>query len=107
VQSDFIFPSRTTASNGIVAAKPSSTVVGPSHKRKPTSKLADPDQDDFRMSEEDDSLEKELAMSSPVKGCELRAAMKVVHFSLYFFELIVLHSVYCQRQGRTTRHQAS
>jgi hypothetical protein len=77
------FPSRTTASNGIVASQPPSTAAAPSQKKK---YISDPEDDDSTLkpraigglSEEDNSLEKAQAMSSPMKGSEFRAT-KVIH----------------------------
>jgi hypothetical protein len=62
---------RTTASSGIVTAKPSLKVVGPNQKKR-GSKVLDSG-DDGSGSAEDDSREKEMAMSSPMKGSELRS----------------------------------
>jgi hypothetical protein len=81
VDIDPTFPSRTTALNGIVASKPSSTILGPSRQKK-SSKSDDGSIKSAAlhggMSDEDDSLEKEQAMSSPMKGSELRAT-KVIY----------------------------
>lgn len=72
------FPPRTTASSAIVASKPSLKVVGP----KPSSKVVGSKQkkresyseeEGGGLSAEDDSREKEMAMSSPMKGNELRS----------------------------------
>jgi hypothetical protein len=71
------FPSRTTASSGIVGSKPSSK-VGSVYKKGNDSAIESCALGG--MSEEDDSLEKDLAMSSLVKGSEFRTTMKVVHF---------------------------
>jgi len=72
VQSDanFTFALRTTSS-GIVTSKPSSKAVGPQMKKK-TVPDAEPD-NLGGLSAEDDSREKEMALSSPMKGGELRA----------------------------------
>jgi hypothetical protein len=75
-----MFPPRTTASSGIVTSKPSSKVVGPTQKKR-GSKDSDSEQEGGGMSAEDDSCEKEMALSSPMKGCELRST-KVCRLSI-------------------------
>ena len=72
---------RTTASSGIVAAKASSKAVAPVERRKP---IANPSLEaaDSDGSEEDDSREREVAMSSPMRGSELRATTKVCFCSI-------------------------
>ena len=75
VKSDakLMFPPRTTASSGIVTSKPSSKMA-PSHpkqKKRGSNGDADSEQDS---SAEDDSREREMALSSPMKGSELRSA---------------------------------
>lgn len=69
---DLTFAPRTTASSGILAAKPSSNV----NKKNQTSTIALGSAHEFNagISEEDDSLEKEMVMSSPMKGGDFRAA---------------------------------
>ncbi len=76
MQSDakLTFPPRMTASSGIVTSKPSSKVVDPNKE----SKVSDSEQDGGRLLAEDDSREREMAMSSPMKGFELRST-KVCH----------------------------
>ena len=102
---DFTFPSRTTASSGIVASKPPSKVVGPTKRRRntvskpmdsePLAEVAiEPDAQALGgISEEDDSLEKEMAMSSPMKGSELRAMTKVCFAVLLENDFILFQSL--------------
>ena len=87
---NFAFPPQTTASSGLVASKPSSKVVGPTQKKNPSGASKNPGLEDLAVetntkgfggiSEEDDSLEKKAAMSSPMKGGELRSTTKVWTF---------------------------
>ena len=74
VQSDtnLTLPLRTTASSAIVASKPSSNTVR-SKEKKRESNVLDSEEDGGGLSVEDDSHEKEMAMSSPMKGSELRS----------------------------------
>ena len=84
---DFTFPPRTTVSNGIVASKPSSKVAGPARKKCRVSKRENSESEGSALgsdvlsgvSEEDDSLERELAMSSPMKGSELQSKKVCFH----------------------------
>ena len=75
------FPARTTASSDIVS-KPSSRVVGPAQRSRASNSkregIPPPESNTLGgISEEDDSLEKEAAMSSPMKGIELRSTTTV------------------------------
>jgi hypothetical protein len=64
-----------TASSGIVGSQPGSTTIAPTQKGKQT--VASKLEDSSSLSEEDDSRERELALSSPVKGSDFRATTKV------------------------------
>lgn len=108
-------PSRMTASNGIVGSKPSSK-VRPAYEKSQTLQLVAPKQSHSMiesralggMSEEDDSLEKDLALSSPVKGSEYRAATKVVHICCIVSSELLLTSftsVHGQAESRTIGDQ--
>ena len=61
---------RTTSSNSSVAAN------NPKVKAQPTEEHTDGSDDD-----EDDSVERDVAMSSPIKGGEYRKSVKVSVFS--------------------------
>jgi hypothetical protein len=66
-----------------IVSRPSSKIANQPKKKDRVMTKAEPEdfaldsQDLYEMSEEDDSLEKELAMSSPMKGSELRSTTKV------------------------------
>ena len=98
--SNLTFAPRTTASSGIVVSKPSSKAVG-KQKKKEESPVPDSEPDAHGgLSAEDDSLEKEVALSSLMKGGELRAT-KVWHL----FSVLLVTASFClvsgQGQGRT------
>ena len=76
-QSDDHIPPHLMASSGIVGSQPGSTTIAPTQKQKQT--VASKPEDSSNLSEEDDSHERELALSSSVKGSDFRATTKV-HF---------------------------
>jgi hypothetical protein len=74
---------RTTASSHIVAPKSSLNTVGPKRKKNQGSKVPHSEPAAHGgLSAEDDTLEKEMAMSSPMKGGELRATKVWLLFSV-------------------------
>ncbi len=76
--SGLVAPSRTTASNNIGVTKSTILKKKTNRNRKVEETISAP----HSLSDEDDSLEREVALNSPEKGKEFRQSTKVCQYRI-------------------------